>query len=77
MAKPLTPKEALKKAVELCGSQSELARRLGGTIKQQHVNYWIANGLPAEQAIPVEAAVDSAVSRHLLRPDIYPIERAA
>ena len=77
MPKLKSPKEALLKAVEICGSQSELARRIGGTCKQQNVHYWIENGLTAEQVIPIEKAVNGEVSRHELRPDIYPVENVA
>lgn len=71
MARTLTPKKALQRAVDICGSQSELARRLGGKIKQQHVHYWLENGLSAVQAIPIERAVNGAVTRHDLRPDVF------
>lgn len=74
MSMPLTPTKALAKAVEVCGSQSELARRLRGTIKQQHISYWLEHGLPAEQAIPIEMIVEGVVTRHELRPDLYPLD---
>jgi DNA-binding transcriptional regulator YdaS (Cro superfamily) len=73
---------ALKRAVQLAGGQSRLAARLrditGRPIKQAHVWNWLNRGdvLPAEMVIPIEQAVDGGVSRHELRPDIYPAEAA-
>lgn len=70
-----TPFVALVEAVSIAGSQSELARIVGVT--QQAVSGWIAKGrpLPAEHVLAVEAA--TGISRHVLRPDIYPIENTA
>lgn len=63
---------ALSEAIEFLGSQSALARLLG--ITQQSVSHWVQRRkpLPAEHVLAVEAA--TGVSRHELRPDIYPIE---
>ncbi|HTE16034.1 MAG TPA: YdaS family helix-turn-helix protein [Burkholderiales bacterium] len=77
MNKPISPKEALLRAVEICGSQSELARRIGGTCKPQNVSYWVKHGLAPEAAIPIEKAVDMAVTRYELAPKIYPVENVA
>lgn len=68
----LTPFEALKNAVEIAGSQSAFARLCG--VSQPTVWKWLqsAKRLPAEQVLKVEAA--TGVSRHELRPDIYPRE---
>jgi len=63
-------KNALKKAVEIVGSQSELARRIG--VKQQNIWSWLNRPVPAEFVIPIERATDGQVTRHELRPDIYP-----
>ena len=69
--------EALKRAVEIAGGQTALAEALG--VKQAHVWNWLNrdNALPAEYCIPIERATDGRVTRHELRPDIYPDERAA
>lgn len=67
------PRQALDQAIRSAGSQSELARRIG--VNQQNISHWLnkANGtVPAEQVIPIETATDGAVTRHQLRPDIYP-----
>lgn len=72
MSRRLTPLESLKDAVALAGSQSAFARICG--VSQAAVWKWLQNGkrLPAEHVLTVEAA--TGVSRHLLRPDIYPVE---
>lgn len=55
-------------------SQAELARRLDVT--PGLVWQWVTGHrqVAAEQAIPIEKATDGKVSRHELRPDIYPRE---
>lgn len=65
-----TPYEALKGSVEILGSQSAYARLCG--VSQTAVWKWLQSGkrLPAEHVLTVEA--ETGVSRHLLRPDIYP-----
>ena len=70
-----TPYEALQAALERAGSQSELARVCG--ITQPSVWKWFQSSkrLPAEYVLRVEAA--TGVSRHFLRPDIYPVEEHA
>lgn len=62
--------QALEKAVEAAGGQSELARRLGK--KQSHVWNWLHRDkkVPADMALKIEKA--TGVSRHDLRPDLYP-----
>lgn len=65
-----TPFEALQAAVNRAGSQSAIARLCG--VGQPAVWKWLQSGkrLPAEHVLKVEA--ETGVSRHLLRPDIYP-----
>lgn len=72
MVQKITPFEALKKAVETAGSQSALARIC--SVSQTAVWKWLqsAKRLPAENVLRVEAA--TGVSRHHLRPDIYPAD---
>ena len=70
----MTPKAALKKAVKTVGSQNKLAGLLG--VQQPSVWGWLNKGtrLPAEHVLKIEEV--SGVSRHDLRPDIYPRETA-
>jgi len=68
----ITPHEALTAAVEIAGSQTALAEICG--VSQTAVWKWIQSSkrMPAEFVRLAEAA--TGVSRHDLRPDIYPRE---
>jgi len=68
----MTPYEALCEAVEKAGSQSALARICA--VSQTTVWKWLQSSkrVPAEYVLRIEAA--TGVSRHHLRPDIYPVE---
>ena len=72
MQTQISPYEALQAAVARAGSQSALARICG--VSQTAVWKWIQNGkrLPAELCLVVER--ETGVSKHSLRPDIYPVE---
>lgn len=60
-------------AIAVAGGQKELARRIGGTVKQQHVHKWLyAKRVPAERAVQIEAATKGVVTRQELRPDLWP-----
>lgn len=59
--------EALKRAVEGVGGQAAFARLIGVT--PQAVSQW--DEVPPLRVLAVERA--SGVSRHDLRPDLYPI----
>lgn len=63
---------ALQRAVDLAGSQSKFAEAIGTS--QQNVSNWVAKGksLPAEYVLAAERVL--GISRHDLRPDIYPLE---
>lgn len=67
--------EALIKAIEIAGSQSALARVC--RVSQTAVWKWVQSSkrLPAEHVLKVEA--ETGVSRHCLRPDIYPRDHTA
>jgi DNA-binding transcriptional regulator YdaS (Cro superfamily) len=58
---------ALNTAIERMGGVVKLARAIGVT--SQAVGQWRRN-IPAERVLQIEAA--TGVSRHELRPDIYP-----
>ena len=61
---------AIKNAVQAAGGQTALARKLG--VGQGRVWNWINRDakVPAEFVLAIEQA--TGVSRHDLRPDIYP-----
>lgn len=64
-------KSALREACERAGGQKSLAARIGTT--QSMVWYWLVRskrGVPGEFVLAIEAV--TGVSRHALRPDIFP-----
>jgi DNA-binding transcriptional regulator YdaS (Cro superfamily) len=64
-------KQALKQAVTVSGSSKLLGHAIGVT--PERVRMWLhRDNLPAEYVIAIERA--TGVSRHELRPDIYPKE---
>lgn len=73
-------RDPLEKAVKLAGGQTQMAAKLsevmGRRIRQGHVWKWLNDcpQVPAEYVLPIERVVDGAITRHDLRPDIYPIE---
>ena len=75
MQSQATPFEALQAAVARAGSQSAMARLCG--VSQTAVWKWIQSGkrLPAELCLLVER--ETGVSKHLLRPDLYPADLSA
>jgi len=62
---------ALEKAITICGSQSELARRIGGKVRTGHIHYWLKNRVPADRCGDIETATEGKVTRHDLRPDVF------
>ncbi|MHB8564993.1 MAG: YdaS family helix-turn-helix protein [Acidiferrobacteraceae bacterium] len=73
---------ALQTAVEVVGSQSELARRISSItkirVKQGVVWAWLnLRRVPAEFVIPIERATSGIVGRSALRPDLYPPKEPA
>lgn len=67
--------EALIRAIEVLGGQGPTSEVVG--VKQPSVSHIVQRGLrvPAEWCLPLERATTEAgqpVSRHDLRPDIYP-----
>jgi len=68
--------EALRKAIKNAGGQVALARTLG--LKSQgSISNWLLRDkrVPADRVLVVERA--TGVSRHDLRPDLYPREQPA
>lgn len=69
--------EALTKAIAIVGGQTQLARLLG--VKQANVWHWLnkAVHVPGEYVLAIEKATGGEVTRHQLRPDLYPDANAA
>lgn len=63
---------AFERAIAAAGSQSELARKVGCTPANLHQLLKARRLLTARFVIPAEKA--TGVSRHDLRPDLYPRE---
>jgi len=63
---------AFERAVDVAGSQSELARIVGCTPANVHQHLRARRLLPARFVLAVEAAL--GIPRYELRPDIYPPE---
>jgi DNA-binding transcriptional regulator YdaS (Cro superfamily) len=73
---PLTPLQALEKAVRVLGGQSALAAVCGGKIRQQHVYNWLNRdkALPADYAVKVHRATaekGDTVFAHELCPNSF------
>lgn len=72
MSYNFTPFEALEQAIAVAGSQAALGKICG--VSQTAVWKWLQSSkrVPAEYVLATEAA--TGVSKHALRPDIYPRE---
>lgn len=60
----------LSEVIDIAGSPSALARRLG--VSAQRISNWRSRGIPGDHVLVVCAAVDWQVRPHDLRPDMYP-----
>jgi len=62
----------IAEAVRLCGSQEKLAAAIGSS--QSRVSRLLLQQSPitAEDAVAIERVTQGYVSRHLLRPDLWP-----
>jgi len=70
----------VKRAIDLCGgTQSGLARKIGGKVRQGHVWKWLqSEKLTPEAAVLLDTATDGRVSKHEMRPEIFgPVPPAA
>ncbi len=72
MSNDPTPFEALETAVSHAGSQTAFAKFIG--VKQSTVWKWLQCGKPLPAEYVLKAEQKTGVSRHLLRPDIYPVD---
>jgi TorA maturation chaperone TorD/DNA-binding transcriptional regulator YdaS (Cro superfamily) len=68
---------ALEKAIAIVGGQTQLARLLD--VKQANVWHWLkkAERVPGEYVLAIEKATGGEITRHDLRPDLYPDTQAA
>lgn len=63
---------ALSEAKKAVGGNTGLSRALDGGVTPQAISQW--KQVPAERTLEVERV--TGISRHLLRPDLYPEKRA-
>lgn len=70
-----TPADAFREAVAIIGGQSATSRLIG--LSQQAISDRLAKGqsCPANDGAVLKVERRSGISRHELRPDIYPDER--
>lgn len=62
--------ESLERACRVCGSQIELATRLG--ISSPSISEWKRRGrVPVERCPDIERATAGQITRHDLRPDVF------
>jgi DNA-binding transcriptional regulator YdaS (Cro superfamily) len=66
----MTPEKALKKAIKIIGGCGAVGRLFHPTRTRQSVRLW--KKCPPIFVIGVAEATDGRVTRHDLRPDIYP-----
>lgn len=65
----LTVPALIRRAAELSGGMSALARTLG--IARSAPYSWTQ--IPAGRVLQIEAATGGRLSRHAMRPDLYPL----
>ncbi len=70
-----SPLDALERAIKAVGGPTAMGRSFDPPISGEAVISWRKGGVPANRVIHIETTTQ--VSRHLLRPDIYPLEREA
>jgi len=62
----------IQKLKVIFGSYSAVGAAFG--VSGEAVRKWEQHGVPAERVMAIEEATDFEVSRHELRPDLYPEE---
>jgi DNA-binding transcriptional regulator YdaS (Cro superfamily) len=69
----VTPERAFRSAVGLCDSQAAFARLIGKSpARVSQMLSDLKSICPAESVLTIEREL--GISRHVLRPDLYPIE---
>lgn len=66
---------AINKAIEIVGGRKALADAL--SVSYEAVRQWTDRRVPAERVLDIERLTGGQVTRHELRPDLYPQESAA
>lgn len=80
MADASPDKTPLISAVDICEGQAQLARKLSDALGKPVSQQWVWNiinrpqAIPAEWCLPIEEVTKGKVTRHQLRPDLYPAD---
>jgi DNA-binding transcriptional regulator YdaS (Cro superfamily) len=61
---------AIERAIAVAGGLQPFARQMG--VRYQAIQKWVRGSVPAERVLRIEEI--TGVSRHDLRPDLYPRE---
>ncbi len=64
----------MDRACKIVGNQHELAQLL--KVSDEAVRKWRLKRVPAERVLQIEKATKNEVTRHQLRPDLYPKDSA-
>lgn len=70
----MTDTNPIERAIRILGTQRKLAEKL--CVTPQAIAKW-RKRVPGERVLGIEAATNGAVTRHELRPDLYPADTAA
>jgi DNA-binding transcriptional regulator YdaS (Cro superfamily) len=65
--------DLIKHAAELSGGMSALTRRIG--VARSAPYSW--GRIPAGRVLAIEAATGGRLSRHTMRPDLYPLDQCS
>ena len=72
----MNQQQACRKAIQLAGGPAALAAKLktitGKKITRNAISQW--ERVPDRRVLEVETAIDRQITRHELRPDLYPRE---
>lgn len=61
---------AIRRAIDLAGGVPSVAAAC--RLSKQAIYKWVTDGLPANRVLFLEQATGGQVTRHELRPDLYP-----
>lgn len=69
-----TPEDVVMKIIKLAGSQLKLANLIN--VKQCTISSWVNRNkkVPSQHVLTIEKALENKITRHEIRPDLYPKE---
>ena len=65
--------EIVKKIISLAGNQQKLANLIN--VKRCTISAWVNRNkkVPSQHVLAIETALKNKISRHEIRPDLYPL----